>query len=69
MLRYLPRYLAHRREFISKGGKIAHLSPILYDYAEHYVFQKSMPKISWRRKSSLGGRPKTLPVLAFSLLT
>lgn len=34
MVRYLPRYLAHRLEFISKGGKIARLSPILYDYAD-----------------------------------
>lgn len=31
-LQFLPLYLAQRREFIAKGGSIAQLNPILFDY-------------------------------------
>jgi SAM-dependent methyltransferase len=31
-LQFLPLYLAQRREFIAKGGAIAQLHPILFDY-------------------------------------
>lgn len=34
-VRYLPMYLAHRRQFIAKGGRVDQLFPILQDFSDN----------------------------------